>query len=379
MKRFVFIILTAILLFSCAPPPGKKIVTVFYPPLPQQPRLQFLHSITGEEDIGKKQSGFVDFLIGKKPSMKKISRPYDIGAVRGKIYVLDRYFKKILIIDLENKEFDYIEDKGMGALTGPAGIWVTEDDIKYVSDMIRKQIVVFGKDNRFLRAYGEKGQFDKPMDVAVYKNRVYVCDFNKHMIIVVDKDTGKTIQEIGGIGGIGGIGAEEGKLYKPTHVIVDHEGNVYVNDNFNFRIQMFDPKGNFLKTFGYLGDALGSFARPKGLDIDRDRHLYAVDAAFENVQIFDVNTTQLLLFFGGFGSEPGSMYLPAGMYIDYNNIEYFQKYADKDFKINYLVYVGNLLGGNKLNVYGFGNWIGVPLPGMEEKEDEKTSEQEKAK
>jgi len=39
------------------------------------------------------------------------------------------------------------------------GIWVTEDDIKYVSDKGRKQIVVFGGDNKFLRAYGEKEQF----------------------------------------------------------------------------------------------------------------------------------------------------------------------------------------------------------------------------
>lgn len=355
MKRFVFPILTAILLFSCAAP-EKKIGTIFYPPLPQEPRLQFLLSITGEEDIGKKQSAFEEFLIGQRSSMKRIARPYDIGAVKGKIYISDMSYGEILIIDLKNKEFDFIRDEKEGALGEPAGIWVTEDDVKYVADMMRKQIVVFDSDNKFLRAYGEKGQFDKPLDVAVYKNRVYVCDINKHMIIVVDKDTGKTIQKIGG------IGDEEGKMYKPTHVKVDHEGNIYVNDNFNFRIQMFDPKGNFLKTFGYHGDTFGGFARPKGLDIDRDGHLYAVDTAFENVQIFDVSTTNLLLFFGGYGPEPGSMYLPNSVYIDYKNVEYFQKYADKDFKIKYLVYIGNLLGKNKLNVYGFGNWIGAPLP-----------------
>ncbi len=363
MKRSIFIILTAMLLFSCAAPEKKKIVTIFYPPPPQQPRLQFLLSITGEEDIGKRQqSAFEEFLIGKKVSTKRIARPYDIGAVKGKVYISDRIFRKILIIDLENKEFDYIEDKGEGALRDPAGIWVTEDDIKYVADIKRKQIVVFGKDNRFLRAYGEKGQFDKPVDVAVYKDKVYVCDHKKHMIIVIDKDTGETIKTIGG------EGAEEGKFFKPTHVVVDHEGNIYVNDNFNFRIQMFDPEGNFLKTFGHLGDALGAFARPKGLDIDKEGHLYVADAAFENVQIFDNRTGQLLLFFGGPGpgSSPGSMYLPSGVHIDYNNLEYFNKYADKGFKLKYLIYVVNMYGRNKLNVYGFGDWLGAPLPGMEE-------------
>jgi hypothetical protein len=373
MKRFVFAILIATLLFSCAPPEKRIVTTVFYPPPPVQPRLQFLLSITTEEDIEKRYSAFEAFLIGKKPLMKKIAGPYDIGAVKGKIYISDRSFKKILIIDLEKKEFDYIRDEGMGALLDPAGMWVTEDDIKYVADMERKQIVVFGRDNKFLRAYGKKDQFDKPTDVAVYKDKVYVCDHKKHEIIVLDKDTGKTIQTIGG------EGIEEGKMYRPTHVIVDHEGNIYVNDNFNFRMQMFNPEGNFLKSFGFLGDTFGAFARPKGLDIDRDRHLYVVDAAFENVQIFDVNTTQLLLFFGGFGAEYGSMYLPSGIYIDYYNVEYFQKYADKDFKIKYLVYVGNMYGRHRLNVYGFGDWIGAPLPGMEDEKVEETGEQEKTK
>lgn len=362
MKKILFILSIAMVLFSCAPTPERKIETVFYPPLPQQPKLQFLLSITDEEDLGKKQSAFEEFLLGKKPPMKKIARPYDIGAVKGKIYISDRTFKKILIIDLVKNEFNYIRDEKAGALGEPAGIWVTEDDYKYVADMQRKQIVVFDDNNNFFRAYGENDQFGKPIDVAVYQNKIYVCDFDKHQIIVVDKDLGKTIHEIGG------LGIEEGRFHKPTYVITDKEGYIYVNDAFNFRVQMFDPEGNFQKTFGYQGDTIGAFARPKGLDIDRDGHLYVVDTAFENVQIFENKTTDLLLFFGGFGPAPGSMYLPNGIYIDYHNIEYFRKYADKDFSLKYLVYVGNMLGENKFNVYGFGDWIGAPLPAMQKKE-----------
>ena len=89
-----------------------------------------------------------------------------------------------------------------------------------------------------------------------------------------------------------------------------------------------------------------------------------MDTAFENVQIFDDETTMLLLFFGGFGPAPGSMYLPSGMYIDYLNTEYFQRFVDRDFSITYLVYVGNMLGRRKLNVYGFGTWTGAPLTGI---------------
>ncbi|MBI4681057.1 MAG: hypothetical protein HY753_07650 [Nitrospirae bacterium] len=354
MKNTLVILMSA-LLFSCAAVPDKKIETVFYPMPPQKPRLQFLVSITTEEDIGKKASALEEFLLGKTQSMKRIARPYDIGAAKGKIYISDRTYKKILIIDIQNKTFDYIMDEKAGALGDPMGIWVTEEDYKFVADMERKQIVVFDENNQFLRAYGEQGQFNKPLDVAVYQNRIYVCDFDKHQIIVLDKDSGKTIQNIGE------AGVDPGKLYKPTHVIVDKQGNIFVNDSFNFRMQKFDSNGKFIKSFGYQGDTIGAFARPKGLDIDMEGHLYVVDTAFENVQIFDDNTAEPLLFFGGFGPTPGSMYLPSGIYIDYLNVEYFRKYADKDFSLKYLVYIGNMLGEKKLNVYAFGEWIGPPL------------------
>jgi DNA-binding beta-propeller fold protein YncE len=157
-------------------------------------------------------------------------------------------------------------------------------------------------------------------------------------------------------------------MNKPTHVIADVRGNIFVNDAFNFRVQQFDPSGKFVRSYGYLGDGLGAFARPKGLDVDREGNLYVADAAFENVQIFDEQTARLLLFFGGPGNGPGNLYLPSGVHIDYANGAYFRNFADKDFRLDYVVYVGNTFGSNKLNVYGFGEWIGESLSADRRKE-----------
>ena len=68
-------------------------------------------------------------------------------------------------------------------------------------------------------------------------------------------------------------------------------------------------------------------------------------------------------FFGKAGEGPGDMYLPAGIHIDYRNVAYFSNFVDKDFRLKYLVYTGNLFGAEKLNVYGFGDWVGEPLRG----------------
>lgn len=334
--------------------------TAFFPPLPQPPKLQFLLAITTEEDIGgQASSGLKDWLIGKRQANKQIARPHDIASSKGKVYVLDRTFKKVLFIDLAKKQLDFINDERDGALGDPMGLWVTEDDVKYVADSGRKQVLVYDKDNKFARAYGEPGQFERPADVAVFGDRIYVVDFTKMAVAVLDKDSGKTLQTFGE------TGAETGQFNRPTHISVDRQGNIYVNDSFNFRIQKFAPDGKYIKHFGYQGDTLGGFARPKGIAVDGGGFVYAVDAAFENTQIFDPESTDLMLFFGGYGPHRGSMYLPSGVHIDYDNMEYFKPHVDKDFKVNYLVYVGNLLGDKKLNIYGFGEWIGAPLPAVE--------------
>jgi hypothetical protein len=343
-------------LADCATTSPEMAGVVFYPPLPQRPKLQFLLAISSEEDIGQRQGAFMEFLLGQPTSDKRLGKSYDIASTEGKIYVLDRRYKKLVIIDLAKREFDYLKDERMGTLNNPSGIWVSEDDVKYIADMERKQVVVFGRDNEFLRTYGGPDLFDKPVDVAVYENTVYVLDMEQNKVFALDKTSGNPKWTTGELGN------GEGQFANPTHLVVDPEGNIFVNDAFNFRVEKFDPQGNFMKAYGFLGDALGAFARPKGIAVDSDGHLYVVDAGFENVQIFDDQTGQLLLFFGGPGEAPGNMYLPAGIHIDYRNVGYFSNFVDKDFRLKYLVYVGNMFGTQKLNVYGFGDWVGESLP-----------------
>jgi DNA-binding beta-propeller fold protein YncE len=354
MEKKTFVLSMLIICMGCASMPEKPAAppaAIFYPPLPQRPRLQFLHSISGENDLGKKQSAFQAFLVGK-PHDQLLGKPYDVAASKGKIYIMDRMYKTIVILDLAGKKISFLNDHGIGSLGDPSGIWVSEEDFKYVADMQRKQVVAFDKDDHFLRTYGSHEIFDKPVDVAVYGKRIYVVDMDKEQLFILDSDTGQVIKTVG----------EKGEFFKPSHVTVGPAGNVFVTDAFHFVVKKFSPDGKFLDTIGFHGDQIGGFVRPKGVAVDKNGRLYVVDAAFENVQIFD-DQGRILLFFGGPGHGPGNLYLPAGVAIDENNAAYFQKFADPDFKLEYLVYVTNMFGKNMLNVYGFGHWIGESLPG----------------
>ena len=339
---------------GCASIPEKQVMSpapVFYPALPQRPRLQFLHSISGENDLGKKQSAFQEFLFGKRHD-QFLGKPYDVAASKGKIYVMDRMYKKIVIMDLKGKRMSFLNDSGIGSFGDPAGIWVSNEDIKYVADMQRKQVVAFDENDHFFRTYGSLEVFEKPIDVAVYGNRIYVVDMGKEQLFILDRDTGQLIKAVG----------KKGEFFKPSHVTVGPSGNVFVTDAFHFLIKKFSPDGEFLNTIGFHGDQIGGFSRPKGEAVDKNGRLYVVDAAFENVQIFD-DQGRILLFFGGPGTGPGNLYLPAGIAIDEENTAYFQEFADPNFKLEYLVYVTSMFGKSMLNVYGFGHWIGESLPG----------------
>ena len=62
---------------------------------------------------------------------------------------------------------------------------------------------------------------------------------------------------------LGGFGGNEGQFSDPQGLFVDSEGNVFVADTKNNRIQKFDSKGNYVHQFGEQGDGPGNLECPK--------------------------------------------------------------------------------------------------------------------
>jgi len=64
---------------------------------------------------------------------------------------------------------------------------------------------------------------------------------------------------------------------------------IIISDQGNFRIQIFDTEGNFLKAFGKKGTGDGEFLEPMGLALDSRGNLYVGDGTRDDVQVFDEN------------------------------------------------------------------------------------------
>jgi DNA-binding beta-propeller fold protein YncE len=133
---------------------------------------------------------------------------------------------------------------------------------------------------------------------------LYVADVGLDQVLVYDADNFKLLRKIGTTGKNHTL-TSPGDFAKPSAVAVDRDGNLYVADMLNARIEVFDADGNFIRTFGKRGDGPGYFAMPKGVAIDSDGHVWVADAMQNRVQVYS-QEGQLLIYMGsGQGILPG--------------------------------------------------------------------------
>ncbi len=327
-----------------APQPEKA---VFYPSAPEEPRLQFLTSFSSSNDLEGPPSAFRRFIVGNETSEKPIVKPYGVVVHKNKIYICDTVLNSIDILDLESRKFEYFRSPGQYRLIEPINLAFDQDDNMYVADSRQGQVAIFDKNKNYSGTIGKSSEF-KPTAVLIKEDKIYICDLKSHSIKVFELKDKQYLFSFPSE-----EGKEEAKLFSPTNMTIDEEGNIYVSDTGAFRVQKYNSKGEFIKTIGSHGDAVGQFSRPKGVAVDKEQRVYVVDAAFENVQIFD-KEGKPLLFFAQPGT-PAASILPAGIAIDYSLKNYFLPLVDSSFEIEYLVLVTNQYGDKKLNIFGFGH------------------------
>lgn len=332
--------------FGCASAPEVKEPPVFYPPPPDLPRIQFLTSLSSGNDIEPDRSGFERFVTGAKEKLRRLDKPYGIASTKGKIYVCDTN-ATVMVFDLENKKYGSLAGaQGLGVLTQPLNISIDGAGNKYVSDPIRGQVVMFDRNDFYVRAFGTPDWW-KPVNAAAFEDMLYVADARNGEIKVVEIQSDVLVRSIGKQPG------EMGALAMPTNLTFDREGYLYASDAGRFQVLKLDRDGNIRRVTGKVGKKPGFFARPRGVATDHEGRLYVVDAAFDNVQVFNSDGS-LLMYFSQAGKKGGDLYLPAQVAIDYENVPYFQKYADPNFEIEYLILVTSQFGDRFVNVFGFG-------------------------
>ena len=160
------------------------------------------------------------------------------------------------------------------------------------------------------------GELFHPRDMAIGPDgTLYVADTLNHRIQRFSPE-GEVLITWGGFGDFQEGGAEEGTFNEPWGIGVAPNGNVYVADTWNHRIQWFSPDGAFLGTFGQegQGDAPYSFWGPRDVAVDSQGRVYVVDTGNKRIKVFD-NEGTFVTQFGGPGYLPGLLDEPVGITI----------------------------------------------------------------
>jgi DNA-binding beta-propeller fold protein YncE len=256
------------------------------------------------------KSGWMDRLAGTTPDVDntkvlfQLANPYGMAVdSKGKLYVADTKVGAIFIFNTETREVEMIKNKVEAHFVRIVGLAMDDNDRLFVSDPGLKHVLTFNAQHKAEDLITE-GMVE-PSGVAIdTQNRLlYVADINLDQVLVYDADTFKLKRKMGTTGKNHEL-TTPGDFAKPTGVAVDKEGNLYVADTLNDRIEVFDADGLFIRTWGKNGDGPGYFARPKGVAIDSDGHVWVADGMQDRVQVF-TNEGQLLIAIGGHGILPG--------------------------------------------------------------------------
>ncbi len=115
-------------------------------------------------------------------------------------------------------------------------------------------------------------------------------------------------------------GPGDGQFLMPADIAIDDAGNIYVTDSGNNRIQKFTPDTTFVTEWGNLGSGQGEFESPTGIAAGPDGSIYVVDTGNHRVQKFSPDGTYITEW-GVYGSGPGQFDTPRGIAADpYSNV-----------------------------------------------------------
>ena len=113
----------------------------------------------------------------------------------------------------------------------------------------------------------------------------------------------------------GSAGAGDGQFNRPTQLAVDRDGNLLVADANNNRIQKFDPSGKFLMKFGSYGTGSGQFDAAEGVAADAEGNIWVADTYNGRIQKFD-ETGKFIEVVSSRGSGAGQLGEPTGIDVD---------------------------------------------------------------
>ena len=177
------------------------------------------------------------------------------------------------IIVLDGETGKLLSSWGGNQFIMPHGLKVDSDDNVWVTDVGSHQIHQFSNDGKLLLTLGEffvagedQTRFGEPADLAFSDERIFVADgYTNTRVVVLDLEGNYQYEW-------GGAGSAPGQFNLPHGINIDSNGQVYVADRNNSRLQIFNPSGEFVAELPR--DIAG---RPLAVDVTESGEIIVLD------------------------------------------------------------------------------------------------------
>lgn len=250
--------------------------------------------------------------------------PIGIVIADEEIFVSDSGNDRIQVFDLEGKFLRSFGSQGeeLGELSRPMSMSIHKDTLyvaEYINDRIQKFSLADGTSQGILGSSGSgPGEFDLPADVAVDDDgKIYVADFTNNRVQVLDP-SGQFLDQLGKTRR---FGIRAGRFNYPTGVGLLPNGNLLVADTYNDRVQVFDSGGKFVRKWGgpfatnIPGSFHGWFKNAAAVTADQNGQVFVADFYNDRIQKF-TSKGKFLNVFGESGTKPGQFKHPTNMAVD---------------------------------------------------------------
>lgn len=215
-----------------------------------------------------------------------------------------------------------------GRFLTPRAIAIDANDHLYIVDKSAR-IQSFDVDGEFRNGFSTPlSEHGKPCGLSFNRDgNLLVADTHYFRMLVYQPDGTLLEEQI--IGGSNGTGP--GQFGFVTDAVQDSDGNYYISEYGECdRVQKFTASGEFIYQFGQHGGEAGQFRRPQSLALDSEGQLWVADACNHRLQVFDVSgkRERFLKQIGENGRAPGQFRFPYGLVIGPDRTLYTSEFGN---------------------------------------------------
>lgn len=241
---------------------------------------------------------------GYGSNLVEFNAPWRVVVHGEQIYISDLYNHRIQIFDKFGKYIDSFGEWGIekNQVNYIFGFDFDQEDNLYITDTWNHRIKIYDKElnvKKIVYKYQEE-MLLRPSAVRINEEQTsfWVCDYLNHKLKLYDMD-GNYITSLGK------LGSEEGCFKYPNDIYISEDGNLFISDSKNNRVQIFDKELRFIKAINF--SKFGLFLIPSSV-VTHENILFVADINNSCIYKFDLENEKYMGIFMSSGSETGEVF-----------------------------------------------------------------------